>query len=414
MGGGKMSKVRSTRRLLVLATAVLLVLASLPAVGTHEAGHEAETLRLHLGTDGTYFRYSAGGVPVTQTIGAPTRCEITVGGPLAAIDASDRGPGLVGVSIGTKSGGSQGIPCSRVDSSEDLTISLLGVPDAVKAAFDFELKGDAKIDIVLSLGTTTVSTFQLRAGAAIVAGEGLDGSMEAPFTATATAANPIANCRNASDSGPDSGANDNCYLTVDPGASFDTVEFRPLGGEVSLEGSGDFANDANFDTIFTLAEFDGELGCDETNNSDSIEEGTVFGEITRLQNTDGSVCVLKPYNLDVDTTLDTLSFVPQDNPGEPQPAAYQAILMFSPETAANPFESNLQYDQDDKGPLGFTDVPWCAGDPFTDPDAPGSINTGVIPTGDTWCIVEATTSVDSETETRTTWIVVGIGDPKFR
>jgi hypothetical protein len=38
----------------------------------------------------------------------------------------------------------------------------------------------------------------------------------------------------------------------------------------------------------------------------------------------------------------------------------------------------------------------------------------VIPTGDTWCIVEATTSVDSETETRTTWIVVGIGDPKFR
>lgn len=409
-----MGKVRSTRRLLVVATAVLLVLASLPAVGTHEAGHEAETLRLHLGTDGTFFQYSAGGVPVTQHIGTPSRCGITVSGPLAAINASDRGPGLVGVSIGTKSGGSQGIPCSRVDSTEDLTISLIGVPDAVKAGFDLELKGDAKVDIVLSRGATAVGTFQVRAGAAIVAGEGVDGSMTVPFTATATAAEPIANCRNASDSGPDSGANDNCYLTVDPGDTFDTVEFRPVGGEMSLEGSGDFANDTSFDTIFTLSDFDGELGCDETTNSVSIEEGTIFGDITRLQNTDGSECVLKPFNLDVDTTLETLSFVPQDNPGEPQPAAYQAILMFSPETAANPFESNLQYDQDDDGPLGFTDVPWCAGDPFTDPDSPGSINTSVIPTGDTWCIVEATTTIESETETRTTWTVVGIGDPKFR
>lgn len=403
-----MGKVLSTRRLMVLATAALLLLASIPAVGDHEPGHVSETLRLHLGTDGTYFRYSGG---TDQEIGAPKRCEITVNGPWAAINASDRGPGIDGFAIGTKSGGSQGVPCSRVDPSEDLTVSLLDVPDAVKASFDIELKGDTRIVIELSLGATSVGTFEVRGGAGVVPGEGVDGTMTAPFTATATAANPIANCRNASDSGPDSGANDNCYLTIEPGAPFDTVEFRPVTGEMSLEGSSDYLNDTDFDTIFTLTDFDGELLCGD---SVSIEEGTVSGTITRLENTAGEAedCVLKPFNLDVDTEAETLSFVPQDVGS--QQAAYEATLTFSPEPSANPFSSGLDYDRDDAGgDFGFTPVPWCAGDPFSDPDAPGSIDTSVLG-DDTWCIVEATTSIESETETRTTWTVVGIGDPRFR
>jgi len=407
-------KIRSSWRLLALVSAVLLLMASIPAAGTHEPGH-AETLRLHLGTDGTFFRYSGEGVPVTQAIPAPNRCEITVNGPLATITGSDRGPGLVDNAIGIKSGGPQGVPCSRVDSGENLTVTLVGVPSAVKVALDLELKGGARVEIELSLGGSTVGTFEVRAGAAIVPGVGVDGSGQAPFTASATAGDPIANCRNASDSGPDSGASDNCYLTIDPGAFFDSIKFTPLSGEFSLEGSNDHGSNSAFDTIFTLNSFDGVLGCDEDNNSVSIEEGMVSGDITRLQNTDGSDCVLKPFNLDIDTTLDTLSFVPQDNPGDPQPAAYQATLMFSPQTAANPFTSQLQYDQDDDGDVfDFEDVPWCTGDPFMSPDAAGSINTGVIPTGDTWCIVSESTEVFSATETRTTWDVVGIGDPKFR
>ncbi|MGH8957295.1 MAG: hypothetical protein ACRDVK_01340, partial [Acidimicrobiia bacterium] len=199
-------KIRSSWRLLALVSAVLLLMASIPAVGTHESGHAAETLRLHLGTDGTFFQYSGEGVPVTQTIPAPTRCEITVNGPLATITGSDRGPGLVDTAIGIKSGGSQGVPCSRVDSGENLTVNLVGVPSAVKVALDLELKGDARVSIELSLGGSPVGTFEARAGAAIVPGEGVDGSSEVPFTASATAGEPIANCRNASDSGPDSGA----------------------------------------------------------------------------------------------------------------------------------------------------------------------------------------------------------------
>ena len=409
-----MNKVLSFPRAALLAAAVLLGLGSIPAL-SDDGPPAPETLRLHMGTDGTFFEYSNNGTPTQQAIGTPRNCRITVDGQLASLTGSDRGPGLVDNAIGISTGGAQGVPCSRVDPTEDLTLALGAVPDAAQVSLDLELKGDVNLAMDLSRGGTAVGTFYVRAGGGIVAGEGVDGSMTAPYTATVTDTAPIANCRNASDSGPDSGANDNCYLTIVPSASFDTVKFRPVSGAISLEGGGDYGNNAaSFETVFTLVGYDGELGCDETNNSVSIEEGTVFGEITRLENTDGSACVLKPYNIAVDSAAGTLSFVPEDNEGAPQAAAYQGVLMFAPELAANPFQSHLEYDQDDDGPLGFEDMPWCAGDPFDTPDAPGSINTEVISAGDTWCVVSATTSIVSETETRTTWVVVGIGDPKFR
>jgi hypothetical protein len=399
---------------LLVSAALLLALGSTAALSAN--GADEETLRLHLGSDGTRFVYSNDGDPITQAIPAPKGCRITVDGPLAALSGSDQGPGLKDGSIGIKSVGSQGVPCSRVDATEDLTLSLLGVPDAVRAALDLELKGDVRVDLVVSLGGTEVDTFQVRAGGGIAEGEGVDGSAIEPFTATATAAEPIVNCRNASDSGPDAGAADNCYVTIDPGASFDALTIRPLGGEVSLEGSSDYGDDPAFDTVFTLDSggFDGELGCTEADNTATIEQGAVYGSFTRLGNTDGSDCVLKPYTLDVDTAAETISFVPVDNEGAPQQAAYQATLRFAPQDSANPFTSQLEYDQDDDGPLGFEDMPWCAGDPFATPDAPGSIDTSVIPSGDTWCIVSESTGIESATQTRTTWFVVGVGDPLMR
>ncbi|WP_438854276.1 hypothetical protein [Agromyces sp. M3QZ16-3] len=406
-----MNVVRSLGTLAAISAALMLGLGAtaLSATGTSD-----ETLRLHLGSDGTRFVYSNGGDPITQDIGTPKNCQITVEGPLASIDGSDRGPGLKDGSIGIKTGGSTGVPCARVDSTELLVVSLEGVPDAVRASLDLELKGSARVDIVASKGNAVVDTFQVRSGGGIVPGQGTDGTTTAPYTATATAAAPIVNCRNASDSGPDSGPNDNCYVTIEPSAEFDSVRFRPLSGEMSLEGSSDFGNDPAFDTIFTLGSgYDGELGCTEENSTATIDVGTVYGSFTRLQNTDGSECVLKPYTLDVDIEAETLSFVPVDI-GAPQPAAYQGTVAFAPKPSANPFTNRLEYDQDDDGPLDFVDMPWCAGDPYATPDVPGSIDTGVIPSGHTWCIVQETTSIYSATEMRTTWSVVGIGDPKMR
>lgn len=406
-----MNTVRSMVALGVVSAGLILG-AGVTALGANGDGDE--TLRLHLGSDATSFVYSNGGDPVTQAIGTPKNCQITVEGPLASIDGSDRGPGLKDGSIGIKTGGSTGVPCARVDATEDLTLSLDGVPAAVRASLDLEFKGSVRLDIVVSRGGTEVDTFQVRSGGGIVGGEGVDGSATAPFTATATSAEPVVNCRNASDSGPDAGPADNCYVTIEPSSAFDAVEIRPLSGEVSLEGSGDYGNDPAFDTIFVLEEYTGELGCTEADNTATIEEGNVFGTITRLENTDGSECVLKPYTLDVDVEGETLIFVPVDNEGAPQLAAYQGTVAFAPQNSANPFTSQLEYDQDGEGPLGFEDMPWCAGDPFASPDVPGSIDTSVIPANHTWCIVSETTGIDSATQTRTTWNVVGIGDPKFR
>ncbi|WP_353813426.1 hypothetical protein [Agromyces sp. SYSU T00266] len=406
-----MNAVRSLGTLAAVAAALML---GLGATTLSAAGEDAETLRLHLGSDGTRFEYSNSGSPVTQPISAAKNCLISVDGPLATIDGSDRGPGMKDGSIGVKSGGSTGVPCARVDSTEDLTVSLTGVPDAVLASLDLEFKGAVQVDILVSNGGAPVDTFQVRAGGGIVAGEGVDGSATLPYTATATSAQPIANCRNATDAGPDSGPNDNCYLTIEPSASFDAITFTPLMGEMSLEGSWDFGNDPAFDTIFVLGSgYDGELGCTAENSTATIDQGTVYGTFTRLENTDGSECVLKPYTLSADTAAGELSFVPVDI-DPPQPAAYMGTVKFAPQNSANPFTSHLEYDQDDDGPMGWEYMPWCTGDPFATPDSPGSIDTSVIPAGHTWCIVEEGTSIYSATQTRTAWDVVGIGDPKLR
>ncbi|HKX76063.1 MAG TPA: hypothetical protein VJR05_11825, partial [Acidimicrobiia bacterium] len=64
----------------------------------------------------------------------------------------------------------------------------------------------------------------------------------------------------------------------------------------------------------------------------------------------------------------------------------------------------------------FVAMPWCTGDPFVElPDEGGTtLDASKIPSGHTWCIVSETTVIHSTTQTRTTWEVVGIGDPKFR
>ncbi len=407
-----MNVVRKLAKPALLAVALVLGVGATSALSAQ--GADDETLRLHLGSDGTRFVYSNNGDPITQAIPAPQNCSITVSGPLAAITGNNKGPGLKDGSIGVKTGNSNGVPCSRVDKKETLTVALKDVPDAVKASLDLEFKGDVRVDIIVKRDGVVVNTFQIRAGGGIVKGQGVNGSTSVPYTVTVTAAQPIGNCRNASDSGPDSGPKDNCYVTIEPSSAFDSVTFQPVKGEMSLEGSRDYGNNPAFDTIFTLAGYDGELGCTEEDNTATIEQGNVFGSFTRLQNTDGSECVLKPYNLDVDVESEILIFAPVDNPGAPQPAAYKATVAFAPHAAANPFTSQLRYDQDNDGPLDFEDMPWCTGDPFATPDAPGSIDTSVIPSGHTWCIVSESTGIVSPTQTRTTWDVVGIGDPKMQ
>lgn len=412
------NRIRSSWRVALLVAGLLLLLATIPAVGSHLPNDEG-TLRLHVGSDATYFEYApADGTPVQQAIGAPQRCELTVNGPLAALSGSDRGPGLNGISIGIKSGGAQGVPCGRVDGSEDLTLSLVGVPLASMADLDLELKGDAKVRLDVHMDGSVVDSFEVRSGASIVEGQGADGHGTEPFTATATTDDPatprdesIANCRNQSDSGPDAGARDNCRVTIDPSLPFDAVSFVPLVGEMSLEGSGDFGNDTDFDTVFYLTSWEGTLDCGQ---SVSDVDGDVEATITRL---DFGECKPKLFRLLADAEDgDNGSVIFEFDDPANQEAFYQAEITFKYDLSGEaPLVGTLEYDPDESdGYSDFKEMPACVEEPFED----GSPNSDAIPTSENspdgldheGCVISAT----QDWEGFTTWQAIFFGDWKFR
>ncbi len=404
-------------RWLFLALAAVLAVVLMPTAGSSQT-LDANTLRLHVGTDGTSFTYTpASGAPVTQPIAPPTRCELTVTGPLASLTGTRKGPGLSGNGIGIKSGGSNGTPCGRVDSSEALTLGLVGVPAALSADLDLELKGGTRVLIETRKNGVVVDTFDVRAGDGVVAGQGVDGTMTEPYSVQVTSDDPstavderIGNCRNASDAGPDSGARDNCRVTILPSSAFDQVTLKPVRGEVSLEGSGDFGDNVAFDTIFHLVDYDGEIDCGDTVTDD---DGPIEGTITRYENTDGSDCVAKPYNLDVVASdpaeggNESVTFEIND-PGSQQ-AIYEATLVFD-QPLTTPLSAVLQYDS--APPYdAFKQAPACEQDPFDVADDPaGSLNDEAIPAGHEACIVSVTQDWDGAT----TWHAIFAGDWKFR
>lgn len=407
------------RRWLVVLAGVLV--ATAVAVGSSQAV-DGEVLRLHLGSDGTRFVYEPStGPPVSQAIEIGKQCELEVAGPLAAVTGSDRGPGLANLGIGTKSGGAVGTPCARVDATEDLTVSLVGVPAAASAELDLELKGDVDVRIdVLDTGMV-VETFRVRAGGAVVAGEGVDGSDDEPYSVSVATDDPatpvdesIGNCRLLSDAGPDAGGRDNCRVTLLPTPTFDALRFVPLSGEMSLEGSGDFGDDPARDTIFHLTGTDGTIDCGDTVTE---SDGDIVGSFTRHANTDGSTCVAKPYVLEVlasdpaEEGAESVVFEFFDPLAPAQAAIYEATITLDQALNA-PLDAVLEYDSDrTDGYDDFKQMPACVADPFDTSDDPaGSLNDEAIPTGHEGCVIEVT----QQWESITSWHVILAGDWKFR
>lgn len=439
MGQRVGKRIRSSWGLLALVVAALMVAAMVPAAGDHLPGGDdpdgAGILRLHVGSDDRYFRHEPPeGPSKTQRI-SESRCELQLASSpsLASFTPNQRGKtGLNGISIGIKSGGAQGVPCGRVDSSETLMLNLGDVPLAARADLDLELKGNAKVKIETYLNGTKTESFEVRSGASAVLGEGVDGTSGEPFSVVVETDDPntagvnesIGNCKNLSDSGPDAGSRDNCRVTVHPSLPFDAIKLVPAVGEVSLEGSGDFSNDPAADTIFHLTTFEGVFDCGD---SDSDSTDTVGGTITRHANADGSACLAKPYRLFVDTEDDGVVF----ELGDPatQVAFYEAVLTFAEETNTPPFEMTLEYDPEppygnvdeaDGGNAdGFKEAPACDQYPFevdadgedkVDSDGAKTLVSDAIPEGHEACVI----SVAQEWDGTTTWHAVFIGDWKFR
>ena len=330
-----MSQIR--RRVAVAAAAALALGLSVGSAGpagaapTDPPSYVKSWLALDTGASNTVRLVNAdktlSGSP--QVLSGGKACSLNEGGAgLLDFSSTPSSPGVGfsggGIGVREKST-SSGTSCGAVDAAkaESLTLTLgngVGSLVAMSASLDIDLKQSARIIARASLSTDPAGTppalFELQSGANI--------------GATPTAGATVFTCNNPADSGPDSGANNNCRWeisapswtreSVDPltpplgedGVQFDTLTLTALAGSFSLMGGADGpVNDAAFPlpqylgadgdpntndvsissaSIFELVE--GQLDCGET----AALSGPVASSWTRLANYAGGDCEPFPYS----------------------------------------------------------------------------------------------------------------------
>jgi len=208
--------------------------------------------------------------------------------PIGPTGARTSSLGWVATSIGVYDG-PNGVPCGRVsyDKGEAIEVKLgSDIPGDVFAfdrlELDVEVKGDVKLTMEVKFGSR-VNQYHLWTGAAV----GSAGADDEPRVLRP--GDNVYRCKAASDSGPDSGASDNCrWIIEDVGSSFKiTLE----AGEFSLEGGGDHVDPLGKRSFIYLAEPDGTLDCGQSADSVDTEDG-VACTVDRLDNEN---CTAVPY-----------------------------------------------------------------------------------------------------------------------
>jgi hypothetical protein len=260
------SVLRTTRRLL----APVVTVALLAGVTTGASAGALGEIRLQLGPQGSPSRFvyvkpdgtlttvadafsgSKGKEKCYFSWSAPNQKLVTLRG-FAPDDQTTRQIGIGPDSLGVYDNAS-GVDCYRMqgdigegiefglDSELAGVINLQNGTTITQAGLwfdrlelDIEVKQDAALTLTVYSGTDTPRTYELRSGSAIVAGEG---SSESPSTYPA---NTVFNCTADSDSGSDSGPNDNCrWVIEDIGKSF---QLQAINGDASWEGGGDYGAD---------------------------------------------------------------------------------------------------------------------------------------------------------------------------
>jgi hypothetical protein len=482
-------KIRTRLALLVALAALSAVLVPAGiALGSHtletngdfSGANEHGVLRLQMNdTNGDSFIWTDGDSTThTQAIES-TRCEVSLNpeadssGPVGLVTfdlplsgTSDRGPGYKDHEIGVKSGGSQGVDCSQVDSNEWLHLSitegLLSGLEVSEAQLDIEAKGDLELVLQTYSGDSLLETIKLRSGGAIVddngdgvPDEGYDPGTSTPYLTFSSSAEPIANCRDRSDSGPDSTLNDNCRWVIQDMVPFDGAVFTTTSGEFSLAGGVDGTPAApgsesfGSDSLFYLTDITGVLDCypASADIGDSTYDPT-YGTVTmRSQDISGDAdgwltdnCLLKPYN--AETAEAALSYVPSlsgtqarytiDVTVEDQEVSVDPSGMITSLTAVYNADGDLTFPA-----LSTLPLPSCQFTPITNPaDAsydtfwqqespvdngvlPGgmgdNMGTPLLPSSDTACFYMASvmpTGVDGTTQIGTEhWSIYFEDDP---
>jgi VCBS repeat-containing protein len=261
---------------------MFLVIGAMGVIAVASGGAAPSAVHLHLGSDGRYFQLGS----TTQTLTTSNNsCQINSAEPV--IDLSSSGtqsaPGLGSDSIGVKSkSGANGTPCGQVDGAETLQLkpgTSIGSRTFSGVRLDLEVTGNAIVKLTLARGSTS-AVYQLQTGTSIVTAQTNEPDYDrtAPYNASSSPGDTTDACAAPNSSGPNSGSNDNCEWTVQPGFNFDTVTLTTVSlGAVSLEGSNDFGNDPNFDSLFFLSNSPPSPTNDTvTTNEDTAKTGNVL------------------------------------------------------------------------------------------------------------------------------------------
>ncbi|MDQ1385555.1 MAG: hypothetical protein QOG65_2934, partial [Actinomycetota bacterium] len=258
---------------------VVLITAFAVGLGASSAAPpQPTTVRLHLGSDGRFVQYGT----TTQNLTTQSNsCKINSAEPVMHLTStgSQSVPGLNGTDIGVKGSPSSGngTPCGQVDSTEGLTLtpgtSLTG-RTFTGLRMDLEMTGNAVVKLTLANGATS-AVYRLQTGTSVTVPPQ---DTTAPYVVTSGPSNATASCAAPSSSGPNNGFNDNCEWTVTPGFNFNSTTLTTVsGGTASLEGSNDFGNDTNFDTILYLSNSAPTPTNDSiTTNEDTLVSGNVL------------------------------------------------------------------------------------------------------------------------------------------
>jgi hypothetical protein len=448
--------VRRRRAMLVLVVALgfglVLVLPgaeSLAQQGTVGTLKDGGVLRLHLGSTGAQPQdflafqepdpenpgeYLPPGTP--QAIGVSSGCRLgPLSGSLVTFSAENGSVGFVGDAIGVRGGGEgNGQPCGRIDGSQKLILDL-------GPGLDGKLIDFAEIDVELKFAAT------LSIQGYLVDGEGVASPVGAASTYDSTG----------SDSGPDSGDNDNYRVRFPEDGSFTAVNRLVLSivttGGASLEGGADGTEacdttdsaacnpglgqtiddpdgEAPFDnpttdSLFHLVEADGVLDCGDTTPQGG-GSGTPSYTLERLDNAidpetgDPEPCTQIPFNLESGADVAPGCFVgseqcillEKDLLG--QTAQFYWTVTWTPEDANYP-ESPTEFDFDFDGE--FDALKPCLADSDGDgfPQLPPTNPQNPDGPVDPWCITDTFVDFDPDTgDVSVTEVYFGRGDPTGR
>ncbi len=261
---------KNRRRIYALVGAAAVagaLLAVAPALGDHQGGSVTQVEFRAFGDGGP--RIVAAGHPDQLLLTKNNACDLADNGSLLKIEGDNRGPGIANAGIGVKSSGSNsnGTPCSQVDSKEKLSItpgSSVSGRAFSGVELDLEMAGNAVVKMTFSPASGSPVTYELYTGTSFPAlcattqaggapWPGCNTPVGSPTVVTSATGVLKAGCNAPQNSGPNSGANDNCIWIVTPGFDATRIELTTStisGGTVSLEGG----SDTNRPSIFYLAD----------------------------------------------------------------------------------------------------------------------------------------------------------------